>query len=382
MSGNELELDRLTRTFGSRNAVENVSLRVEPGRILGVTGPSAAGKTTICRLVSGLEAPSGGEITCGGHGWNKLSPQQRNVAYMFESNALYPQMSVFDNIAFPLRAPNKGGKFGEADIAGRVREVIALTEMQGLEHRLPGELSGGQKQRAALCRTLVQEPTVYLLDEPISHLDAKLRHKLRGEVRRRQLGKAAPTLWFTPDAMEALSVADEVAVLVNGAIQQVGPPDDIYLRPVNVDVARLVGDPAINLIRGGLIGDGGTLRFHCAAGSVALSDRLAREIASRAIAGQVLVGVRPNDLGLAEGAEADTLAGTVYTVEPFGKYAITTVRIGQELMKIKSREARQLDVDEAVTVKFLRSDLLIFEDSTGRAIAGWQGPGRGGNEGG
>ena len=370
MSGKALELDRLTKTFGAKNAVADVSLRVEPGRILGVTGPSAAGKTTICRLLSGLESPSSGEITCGARGWNKLSPQQRNVAYMFESNALYPQMSVFDNIAFPLRAPNKEGRFGEADIAVRVREVIALTEMQGLEHRLPGELSGGQKQRAALCRTLVQEPCAYLLDEPISHLDAKLRHKLRGEVRRRQLGKPAPTLWFTPDAMEALSVADEVAVIVNGAIQQVGPPDDIYLRPVNVDVARLVGDPAINLIRGSLVGDGGKFRFHCAAGTVALSDRLAREIASRAISGQVLVGVRPNDLVLAEGADrSDTLAGTVYTVEPFGKYAITTVRIGQELIKIKAKEPQRLDVDEAVTVKFLRSDVLIFEDSTGRAIA-------------
>lgn len=370
MSETALVLNSLTKTFGSQDAVSEVSLSVEPGRILGVTGPSAAGKTTVCRLVSGLEVPSSGEILCRGQRWNRMSPQKRNVAYMFESNALYPQMSVFDNIAFPLRAPNKEAKFGEPEIADRVREVIALAEMQGLEHRLPGELSGGQKQRAALCRALVQEPSVYLLDEPISHLDAKLRHKLRGEVRRRQLEKATPTLWFTPDAMEALSVADEVAVIINGRIQQTGAPDEIYLRPANVDVARLVGDPAINLIRGRLARQGDALRFRCEAGTVALSKRLARQLDPLAIDGQVLVGVRPNDLVLAEGADqSDTLSGTVYTVEPFGKYSITTVRIGEELIKIKAKEATRLDVDQAVMVHFLRSDFLIFEDSTGRAIA-------------
>ena len=371
MSENTLVLDRLTKTFGSQDAVAEVSLSVEPGRILGITGPSAAGKTTICRLISGLEAPSAGEIRCGGRPWTHMLPQARNVAYMFESNALYPQMSVFDNIAFPLRAPNKRGRFAEPDIAARVQEVIALAEMQGLEHRLPGELSGGQKQRVALCRALVQEPSAYLLDEPISHLDAKLRHKLRGEVRRRQENKPAPTLWFTPDAMEALSVADSIAVIVNGRIQQTGGPDEIYLRPVNVEVARLVGDPAINLVRGSLVREGGGLRFRCAAGSVGLSDRLVRQLDALAIAGPVSVGVRPNDLAVAENAGGtDTLSGTVYTVEPFGKYHITTVRIGNEIIKIKGKEAPRLDVDQAVAVRFLRSDFLIFEESTGRAIAG------------
>jgi multiple sugar transport system ATP-binding protein len=370
VSDNALVLESVSKTFGNHDAVSGVSLTAEPGRIFGVTGPSAAGKTTMCRLISGLETPSSGEILSVGRRWNRMPPQQRNVAYMFESNALYPQMSVFDNIAFPLRAPNKKGTFAEVDIAARVHEVIALTEMQGLENRLPGELSGGQKQRVALCRALAQQPSVYLLDEPISHLDAKLRHKLRGEVRRRQRDRAMPTLWFTPDAMEALSVADEIAVIVNGRIQQIGPPDDIYLRPVNVDVARLVGDPAINIIRGRLVRDGEALRFSCQAGTVALPDRLVRQLDTLAIAGPVLVGVRPSDLALAEDTvEPNTLSGTVYTVEPFGKYTIVAVRIGIDLIKIMVKDAVRVDVEQAVSVRFLRSELLIFEDTTGRAIA-------------
>jgi multiple sugar transport system ATP-binding protein len=289
---------------------------------------------------------------------------------MFESNALYPQMSVFDNIAFPLRAPNKQGLYSEAEVSTRVAEVIALTEMQGLERRLPGELSGGQKQRVALCRALVQDASVYLLDEPISHLDAKLRHKLRGEVRRRQLERAVPTVWFTPDAMEALSVADQIGVIINGRLQQVGAPDEIYVRPVNVEVARLVGDPAINLIRGQLLREGQSLRFRCEAGVVTFPERLVRQLDRQAVAKQVLLGVRPNDLALAGGtASTGTLSGTVYTVEPFGKYAIVTVRIGKELIRIKTKEAIQAGLDQAAKVHFLRSDFLVFEDTTGRAIA-------------
>jgi ABC-type sugar transport system ATPase subunit len=251
-----------------------------------------------------------------------------------------------------------------------VGEVTALTEMQGLERRLPGELSGGQKQRVALCRALVQDPSAYLLDEPISHLDAKLRHKLRGEVRRRQLERGAPTVWFTPDAMEALSVADRIGVIINGRLQQVGAPDDIYLRPVSVEVARLVGDPAINVLRGQLVREAQSLRFRCEAGEVSLSDRLVRQLEGHAVAGQVLLGVRPNDLALAEGsASPGTLSGTLYTVEPFGKYVIVTVRIGNELIKIKTKEATGARPDQTVQVRLLGSDFLVFEDTTGRAIA-------------
>lgn len=369
MSESGLVLEGVGKVFGNQEAVSAVSLKAKPGRILGITGPSAAGKTTLCRLISGLEKPSTGDIAAGGRRWNQVPPQQRNVAYMFESNALYPQMSVFDNIAFPLRSPAKRGAFSESDVVKRVHDVTTLTEISGLEHRLPGELSGGQKQRVALCRALVQDPSVFLLDEPISHLDAKLRHKLRGEVRRRQLDRTAPTLWFTPDAMEALSVADDVAVIINGRIQQIGPPDEIYSRPANIEVARLVGDPAINLIRGRILREGEDVKFCCETGTVALATRLARQLDGLRDGDPIVLGIRPNDLVLADGAaDAETLSGKVYTVEPFGKYVIITVRIGTDFIKIKSKTATRLDVDETVRIRFPRTDFLVFEDASGRAI--------------
>ncbi|MDX1487516.1 MAG: ABC transporter ATP-binding protein, partial [Acidiferrobacterales bacterium] len=217
-----LQLRSVAKRFAGISALEDMSLTLEPGEIFSLTGPSAAGKTTTCRLISGIERPSEGEILFDGDLWNRVPAKEREVAYMFESYALYPQLNVFDNVAFPLRAPQRRGRLNESEIARSVRAMLELVEMQALEQRLPAELSGGQKQRVALCRALVQEPSVYLLDEPISHLDAKLRHKLRGEIRRRQLSKTVPTLWATPDAMEAISVSDRIAVILDGRIRQIG----------------------------------------------------------------------------------------------------------------------------------------------------------------
>src|SRR5687768_8159453 len=168
--------------------------------------------------------------------------ERRRIAFMFESYALYPQLTVFDNVAFPMRAPAARRRTA-SEVAARVHELLRFVELDGLERRRPNELSGGQKQRVALCRALVQEPRAWLLDEPISHLDAKLRHMLRGAIRRRLIGTSTPTIWASPDAVEALAIADRVAVLVEGRILQVAPPAEIYRRPATVEVARLVGDP-------------------------------------------------------------------------------------------------------------------------------------------
>jgi multiple sugar transport system ATP-binding protein len=214
--GEELKLRSLEKRYGDAVALEAFDLDVAPGEIVALTGPSGAGKTTTCRLISGIEAPDAGEIWLGTRRLDEMSPQGRHISYMFESYALYPQLSVRDNIAFPLRAPGHRMRYDERTIAARVGEVLELVEMADLGQRMPAELSGGQKQRVALCRALVQDPTAYLLDEPISHLDAKLRHKLRGAIRRRLRHSGVPTLWCTPDGLEALSVADRVAVLAGG----------------------------------------------------------------------------------------------------------------------------------------------------------------------
>lgn len=361
-----LQLRSIAKRYAGASALEDVSLALEPGEIFCLTGPSAAGKTTTCRLISGIERPSQGEIFLGGDSWNRVPAMEREVAYMFESYALYPQLTVFNNIAFPLRAPQRKGRHDEGEIAHRVRALLELVEMQALEGRLPSELSGGQKQRVALCRALVQDPSVYLLDEPISHLDAKLRHKLRGEIRRRQLDRSVPTLWATPDAMEAISVADRVAVILDGRIRQIGTPREIYDRPANVSVARLIGDPAMNLLPGRLEEAEGRLMFHHAAFALAVPDELRRRLANGRASDRVVLGVRPTAATLIDPTDPGRLCeAAVYTVEPFGKYCVVTLRLGDDLFKIKAPQGASLQTEDRVGLKLTEDDFALFDADEG-----------------
>jgi multiple sugar transport system ATP-binding protein len=238
----------LSKTFGETQALHDVSLSVSPGEVVAVTGPSGAGKSTLGRLISGLEVPVAGRIVLDGTDISAMPARLRRVAHMFESFALYPTKTVQQNVASPLNAPASAGRFDATERQQRVEEVLALTEMANLRDRLPSQLSGGQKQRVALCRALVQDPSIFVLDEPIGHLDAKLRHHLRGEIRRRQANLRQGTLWLTPDGVEAMAVADRMVVLIGGRIQQFDTPDAVFARPANVAVARLLGDPAMNVI--------------------------------------------------------------------------------------------------------------------------------------
>ncbi|MFQ5775164.1 MAG: ABC transporter ATP-binding protein [Kiloniellaceae bacterium] len=368
-TGARLELVRLVKRYGALAALEAVDLGAEPGEIVAITGPSGAGKSTVCRLVSGVERPNFGRIVLAGTDVTRAPPQRRSVAYMFESYALYPHLTVYDNIASPLRSPRQKGRHDEASIARRIGEVLSLTEMAGLERRFPAELSGGQKQRVALCRTLVQDPEVTLLDEPIAHLDAKLRHTLRGAIRRRQIERPAPTLWCTPDAMEALSVGDRVVVLVEGRIQQVGTPEEVYLRPANTSVARLIGDPAMNLLPGRFEETPAGLVFRHEAGTVPISDRASARLRGCRSNADYVLGVRPSEISIANGAAARHGApATVYTFEPFGKYSIATVRLGERLVKIKTTDPVKLDSGSPIRVGFRPADYAVFDAASGRAV--------------
>jgi ABC-type sugar transport system ATPase subunit len=366
---NRLELRSIDKEYGAVAVLNGVDLAIDPGEILGLTGPSAAGKTTICRIITGIERPTRGGVWLGDREWTGVTPQRRNAAYMFESYALYPQFTVYENIAFPLAAPNKAGRYSERAIASRVAEVIELVELQGLEHRLPGELSGGQKQRVALCRTLAQEPSVFLLDEPIAHLDATLRHKLRGEIRRRQIHTDSPTLWCTPDAMEAISVADRVVVLIDGVVQQEGTPEEIYLRPANVEVARLMGDPAINLLPGRLTHENGKLVFAHEMVKVALPGALRVRLEGRTNGADLLLGIRPTNFRVSkpEGGDGSAVA-SVYTFEPFGKYSVITARLGKDTVKVKTYDRTRFKAEDAINLEILEGDFVVFDATTGAAI--------------
>jgi multiple sugar transport system ATP-binding protein len=329
-----------------------------------VTGPSGAGKSTLCRLVSGLETPSEGDVVMDGAHVTAVPAERRRVAFMFESYALYPQLTVFDNVAFPLRAPGAPRRTG-AEVAVRVRELLRFVELEGLEGRRPAELSGGQKQRVALCRALVQEPRAWLLDEPLSHLDAKLRHVLRGAIRRRLTGTDTPTLWASPDAVEALAVGDRVAVLVQGRILQVAPPADIYRRPSTVEVARLVGDPPMNLMAGRVVDEHGTLRFRHAAFGLPVPRELAARLARGPGREGVVLGLRPYEISIGDGAAA--ARGEVWVWEPLGKYGILTVRLGADVVKVKVANTRRWTPGEVVPLDLSAAEPALFDAATGVA---------------
>jgi multiple sugar transport system ATP-binding protein len=367
--GEELKLRSVAKRYGAAVALDTLDLDIAPGEIVALTGPSGAGKTTTCRLISGIEAPDAGDIRLGTRRLDNLSPQERHVSYMFESYALYPQLSVRDNIAFPLRAPGHKMRYNERTIAARVSEVLELVEMADLAQRMPAELSGGQKQRVALCRALVQDPSAYLLDEPISHLDAKLRHKLRGAIRRRLRQSGAPTLWCSPDGLEALSVADRVAVLIGGRIEQVDTPTRVYQAPASVRVARLLGDPPANLLEGELGRQSDQLVFRCNGLSIGLPNAVARRFETVVSSHEVVLGVRPTELMVAPASgAADGAVAEIYAFEPFGKYTIATVQLGGSLIKSKSFDQISFRPGDPVRVRFESSSFLLFDLKTGKAL--------------
>lgn len=367
-----VQLQALVKRFGAIEALSEVSLRIGEGEVVSVTGPSGAGKSTLGRLISGLDQPDGGGLQIGGRDMSGCPPQGRRVAHMFESFALYPTRTVHDNIASPLTAPANRGRWSDAEMVGRIDDVLALTEMTPLRHRLPSQLSGGQKQRVALCRALVQDPSVYVLDEPIGHLDAKLRHRLRGDIRRRQRALRPGTLWLTPDGLEAMAVADRMVVLIAGRVQQVGPPDEIFARPANVQVARLIGDPSMNVVPvEWQDGHPQTLRIGTAE-PVPASAVLVARTRAQARSGRGLLGLRPTELQVMPTAEALALPGTtdawqgsVYAIEPLGKTTIVSIDVGGQRLRAKLPGTPHWPPGTPVTLAFDAASILSFDADTG-----------------
>jgi multiple sugar transport system ATP-binding protein len=295
-----LQLDSVSKDFGTRRAVSRLQLECRDGEFLVLLGQSGAGKSTTLRLIAGIETPSEGEILFDGQRVTQLPPEQRDVAMAFESYALYPHLTVREHLEFPLRAP--GRKLAAAAIEERVQRVAQLLEIGALLARRPTQLSGGQRQRVSLGRALVRQARFTLLDEPVAHLDARLRHDLRGELKRHQQSSGATSIYATPDFSEAAAVADRIAVLIDGELRQLDTPENIYDHPIDVDVALMAGDLKMNLFD---------------------ADRLA---GLTPISGGVRkIGMRPSEIGVLSRAQPSTLAGKVYVTEPMGYDQIVRV---------------------------------------------------------
>ena len=300
----EVRLDAVTKVYpGPVVAVRELSLDIGDGEFLILVGPSGCGKSTALRMVAGLERISSGTIAVDGRVINDVAPKDRDIAMVFQNYALYPHMTVSKNLAFGLRQR----RTPRDEVRRRVEEISRMLGIEELLGRRPGQLSGGQRQRVAMGRALVREPAVFLLDEPLSNLDAKLRVEMRAELRRLQDRIGVTTIYVTHDQVEAMTLGDRIAVLSDGVLQQVGGPQDVYDRPDNVFVAGFIGSPSMNLLRG-RVDDG-----RISAGSIHLAE------SSRIPAGDVIVGFRPEALApVGEGGPDSTFEVLVDVVEPLG----------------------------------------------------------------
>ena len=320
-----VSLAHLTKRFGADGpALDDLQLDVAPGEFLVLLGPSGCGKTTVLRLIAGLEEPSGGDIAIDGVRVNDLPPKDRDVAMVFQNYALYPHLSVRENIAFPLvmrRTP-------KAEARRRVEEVAAALELTPLLARRPAQLSGGERQRVALGRAIVRQPKVFLFDEPLSNLDAKLRVQMRAELVRLHRRLGATMVYVTHDQVEAMTMGQRIAILYRGVLQQIGTPSEIYARPANVFVAAFIGAPGMNVL--GAQGHGGT------------------EAQGHGRAEVYSVGFRPEDARLVAESDGD-FAGVVALVEPLGPEALVHVRLDAgETAVVRVREGRVPVVEERV----------------------------------
>lgn len=360
-----IQIVGVTKRFGDVTALDGVELDIADGEFFCVLGPPGAGKTTLLRTIVGLERPEEGTVLIGGTDVTDLVPSERNVSIVFQNLALYPDKTVYDNLAFPLRQGRE--KVSSSEIDRRVKETAALLQIEPLLKRRPAHLSGGERQRVAIGRCLVRAPLVYLLDEPLSALDALLRLQMRAELKYLQRDLGRTLVYVTHDQVEAMSMADRICVLDRGRIQQVGVPDDVYNRPVNTFVARTVGMPPMNLIPVRVDTGSGAVQLRTANFSFgAPHDSRIDEITSRN--GQELqIGVRPEDVHIGVDAPAATMSCRVVAVEPLGGEAIVDLDLDGRIIKAMTRPDVQIEADELVPVELDLARIHLF-GTDGRSV--------------
>jgi multiple sugar transport system ATP-binding protein len=332
-----LRIENLTKKYENTKALDNFSLEIKSGEFVVLLGPSGCGKTTAVRCIAGLISPSSGQIYIGDKLVNDLPPKDRDVAMVFQNFALYPHMSVYDNIAFPLKMKKKSKLYVEQ----KINDVADLLGMKDLLGRKPKELSGGQMQRVALGRALVREPKVFLMDEPLSNLDAKLRMYMRTEIKKLQKKVGITTLYITHDQIEAMSMADKVAIMNKGLLQQVGEPQEVYNQPANTFVADFIGSPSMNFLEFILVKDLTGIHLE----SDGISFNLPNITTSKPLPHRVTIGIRPKDISILDDESyADiTMKGEITFIEMLGDDSIIEVKTGSNLIKVANANSN-LDI--------------------------------------
>ncbi len=356
--------DNVTKMYGKDVGIENLSLEVREEEFFVLVGPSGAGKTTTLKTVAGLLTPTDGRIYIDGKLCNLVKPDERNISMTFESYALYPHFSVYDNIANPLRSPKH--RLPEGEVDKEVKRVAAMLEIGHLLDRRPGELSGGQKQRVSLGRAMVRRPSVFLLDEPLSHVDAKVRHRMRVELNRLQRELNTTTIYVTHDYVEGLSLGDRVGVLKAGQLEQVDKPSVIYHAPRNEFVAKHVGFPEVNLI-GTSVRTSADKMTLIADEIPSMTFLLSREqetlVREKTDGGRVRVGFRPQAMEIVSKNEGG-FNGKVYAFNPFVTYGVLILEVEGTRFRVLTQANKHFEVGEQLSVRINSKDIYLFDEKT------------------
>ncbi|ACL69093.1 ABC transporter ATP-binding protein [Halothermothrix orenii] len=356
--------ENVTKMYGEKVGIKDVSLEIYEDEFLVIVGPSGAGKTTTLKVIAGLLDITEGNLYIDGRNVNKIPPRDRNVAMTFESYALYPHYTVFENMANPLRAPHMN--FTEKEIEEKVERIAGMLEIDHLLERFPKELSGGQKQRVSLGRAMVREPSVFLLDEPLSHVDAKVRHRMRLELNRLQKELNATTVYVTHDYVEGLSLADRIVILNEGEIIQVGTPHEIYNDPLNEFVATHVGQPEMNIFDALVsLENGKIILTNQESNKIKfVLEGDTAELVKNHGKNKVRVGIRPQDIKITSQEKGD-FNGKVYVYEPFVTYGILTVNVRGIQLQILTEHDSQFNIGDNIALKVNPDDLYLFDKESG-----------------
>jgi multiple sugar transport system ATP-binding protein len=346
----EIQLRNINKRWGSFVGVDNFDLTIADQEFLVLLGPSGCGKTTTMRMIAGLEDATEGDIIIDGKRVNDLDPKDRDVAMVFQSYGLYPHLNVYENIRFPLKVR----KADPATHDERVRRASAMVELDEFLHRKPAELSGGQRQRVALARAIVREPNVFLMDEPLSNLDAKLRVSTRAQIKNLSHELKVTTVYVTHDQIEAMTLADRVVVMKQGKVQQVGTPTEIYDNPANTFVASFIGSPAMNLMDGTM--SGGTF----SGDKVTIAGLPAPD-------GPVTLGFRAEDAALAD--VDGQITAPIYTIELLGDATMLTVRAGGQLVSVKANKDYRAEIGDVVSFSIPAEICHAFDSTSGERLA-------------
>lgn len=369
----QIRLENIEKRFGDVVAVKDFNLQVEDKEFVVFLGPSGCGKTTTLRLIAGLEHPNQGDILIDGNRVNDLSPADRDIAFVFQFYALYPHLSVYDNIAFPLKAV----KVTKSAIDEQVANVAKILQITDILNRKPSVLSGGEMQRVALGRAMVRQPKVYLLDEPMANLDAKLRIDTRAEIKRLQHEIGATTIYVTHDQVEAMSLADRIAVIHQGLLQQIGTPHEIYNKPKSLFVAGFMGMPTMNLLDAEVTTNEGTTALQLSHTDISLflSSEKQMILNNSNSDKSYVFGIRPEHINVSNELSGEGISANVHLIEPLGSVNILDMILGSNqetqepvLLRVRTHPSYQVAVGDTIWLDFNVDQMHLFDRDTEQAI--------------